>query len=59
MTKITYKGGQYDADVAINLMDDEIRETLHDAQDWASEQDFFDAYVKAHAEKYGEDFVIN
>lgn len=59
MTKITYKGHQYDADAAINLMDDEIREKLHSARDWKSEQEFFDAYVKAHAETYCKDFVIN
>ena len=59
MTKITYKGHQYDADAAINLMDDEIREKLHSARDWESKQEFFDAYVKLHAEKYGEEFAIN
>jgi hypothetical protein len=59
MTKIIYKGHQYDADAAANLMDDEIREKLHSARDWESEQELFDAYVEAHAQKYGEEFVIN
>lgn len=38
-------------------MDDGIRETLHSAQDWDSEQEFVDAYVAAHAEAYGENFT--
>jgi hypothetical protein len=56
---ITYNGKEFDADAAASLMDDELREELHSSKDWASEQEFFDAYVAAHAAKFGEDFVIN
>jgi hypothetical protein len=58
MTKITHNGHQYDMDAAANLMDDEIREELH-ARGFDSEQAFFDAYCKRHAEVFGEEFVIN
>ncbi len=59
MTKITYNVQHHNAASAANLMDDEIREKLHADRDWTSEQEFFDAYVEAHAQKYGEDFAIN
>ena len=57
MSKITYNDHEYDMDAARNLMDDEICERIHGTVD--TDQEFFDAYVKAHAEKFGEEFVIN
>lgn len=46
-------------DVCVNLMDDEIREALHDRMAPCTEQEFLDAYVEAHAAKYdGEEFVV-
>ncbi len=44
-------------DVAVELMDDDIREDLH-AKGYDTNQAFFDAYCKAHAEKYEEDFEL-
>lgn len=59
MGKVIINGYSVDFDAAVNLMDDEIREALHSSQEWASEQDFADAYAAAHAEKYkGEEFVV-
>lgn len=58
MNKIQYNNHEYDFDAAVNLMDDDIREALHSRREWASDQDFFDAYVAAHAEKFGEDFAL-
>jgi len=55
--KITYNGQQYDMDAARNLMDDDICERIHGTVE--TDQDFFDAYVKEHAKKFGEAFVIN
>lgn len=57
MEKITYNGNTYDVRAARLLMDDELCEQIHGTVD--TEQEFFDAYVKAHAEKYGEEFAIN
>jgi hypothetical protein len=42
----------------VALMDDEIRESLHD-QAWESEQEFVDAYCEAHEAKYGQAFVVS
>lgn len=39
---------------AVELMDDEIREDLHDKLAPCSDQVFFTAYEKAHQEKFNE-----
>jgi hypothetical protein len=43
---------------AVNLMDDDIREELHAKLAPCTKQVFFDEYVKAHREKFNEDFVV-
>jgi hypothetical protein len=58
MPKVQIDGREFDADAVANLMDDELRERLHDGG-WVSEQEFVDAYRKAHAEKFGEEFRVN
>lgn len=59
MSKVIINGNRVDFDAAVNLMDDEICADLHSSQDWKSDQDFADAYVVAHAEKFnGEEFVV-
>lgn len=55
---VTYNNNQVDFEAAVNLMDDEIREALHAELAPCTEQEFFDAYCKAHEEKYGEEFAI-
>lgn len=44
---------------AVNLMDDDIREQLHDELAPCTPQVFFDAYVSAHEKKFGEDWVLD
>ena len=51
-------GDEVDFDLAVALMDDEIRERLHNELAPCSRQDFFDAYCDAHEEKYGEEFKL-
>ena len=56
-------GIDIDFDVAVNLMDDEIREQLHEelvmqSDEDCTEQKFFDEYCKAHKEKYGEEWEL-
>lgn len=56
-------GVDIDFDVAVNLMDDEIREQLHEelvmqSDEECTEQKFFDEYCKAHEEKYGEEWEL-
>jgi anti-CRISPR protein AcrIC5 len=57
MTKIIYQGHEFDFDAAVNLMDSEICEALSGTVE--TDQEFMDAYAKAHAEKFGEEFIIN
>lgn len=46
-------------DAAVELMDDDLREQLHMEMAPCTNQEFYDAYVKAHAAKYnGEKFQI-
>lgn len=60
MSEVTnINGAVVDYEAAVNLMDDDIREELHNSQEWQSEQEFFTAYEKAHAEKYGEEWEIS
>lgn len=57
MSKVILNNEEVDFDAVVNLMDDEIREELHSASEWKSEQAFIDAYVQAHAAKFdGEEF---
>lgn len=54
---VRLNGLEVDFDAAVNLMDDEIREQLHSKLAPCSDQDFIDAYVEAHAQKFdGEEF---
>jgi hypothetical protein len=55
---VTLQNQEVDFDAAVALMDDEIRERLHAEMAPCSEQDFIDAYVKAHREKYEEEFTV-
>lgn len=47
-------GTEFDFDVTVNYMDDEIRERIHNELAPCTEQEFFDAYCKAD-----EDWVFN
>ena len=50
------KNGYYEA--AVNLMDDEIREELHNEMAPCTDLEFLEEYMKRHEEKYGEEFEI-
>ena len=41
------------------LMDDDIREELHAELAPCTEEEFLEAYEKAHFGKYGEEFIYN
>lgn len=52
-------GRTVDYAAAVELMDDDLREQLHMEMAPCSNQEFYGAYVKAHAAKYnGEKFQI-
>ena len=57
MKVINMNGTEIDFEVAVAMMDDEIRESICGTVD--TEQDFFTEYEKAHAEKYGEEWELS
>lgn len=59
MTKVMINGQQIDFDAAVMLMDDDLREQLHSELAPCTDQEFMDAYVKAHRDKYNDDFSVN
>ena len=60
MTTVTNTNGKaIDFEAAVNLMDDEIRETLANDGNERTEQEFFLAYEKAHEAKYGEEWELS
>lgn len=59
MVVINKEGTEINYDVAVELMDDDIREELHAELSPCSEQEFFTAYEKAHEEKFGEEWELS
>lgn len=51
-------GNNIDFDVTVMLMDDEIREELHLELAPCTDQEFYDAYVDRHEEKYNCEFEV-
>lgn len=56
--KVMLNGCEVDFKVCVNLMDDEIRESIHNDTAPCEDQKFLDKYVARHLEKYGEEFKI-
>lgn len=56
MTVRNFYGVEINFEVAVNLMDEEIREELHGEYD--NEQEFFNAYCKKYEEEFGEEFEL-
>lgn len=57
-SKVLLNGYEVDFDAVVNMMDDEIREELHNKLAPCTDQEFVDAYIEAHEAKYGEQFEI-
>lgn len=57
--KITIENQSFDFDAVANLMDDDLREQLHETITPCVEQVFVDAYCQAHIAKFGNKFTIN
>ena len=61
-SKITLNGKERDFDAVVNMMDDELREMLHQKitseQLACTNQQFVDRYTYLHYNKYGEEFCI-
>ena len=58
-TVINTNGKEIDFEAAVNLMDDEIRETLANDGKERTEQEFFSDYEIAHESKYGEEWELS
>ena len=56
--KVLLNGNLVDFDAAVNMMDDEIRENLHNELAPRTDQEFMDAYAEAHEAKFNERFEI-
>ena len=56
---INLNGTEINFDAAVQMMDDDIREELHADLAPCSDQEFFSAYEKAHAEKFGEEWELS
>lgn len=52
-------GRPIEFDVLVNLMDDDLREQLHADLAPCTEQEFLDAYCKAHYKHFGTPFTVN
>ena len=50
-------GNEIDFEAAVNLMDDDLREQASWWKVPCTEQEFLEAYVQLHEEKYGEHFA--
>ena len=59
MMVINMNGTEINYEAAVELMDDEICESLNFEIAPCTEQEFFTAYEKAHAEKYGEEWELS
>ena len=58
MTKVTLNGHGVHYAACVELMDDELREHLHDTTFDSSEQAFLEAYCALHFLKFGEEFHL-
>ena len=56
---INTNGTTIDFETAVYMMDDELRESIHAELSPCTEQEFFTAYEKAHADKYGEEWELS
>ena len=55
---INQDGKLIDFDAAVQLMDDDIRERLHEEMAPCTPQEFYSAYVEAHEIEHHENFTI-
>lgn len=51
-------GIEFNYDVAVSYMDDELREYIYNEMETDTEQEFFDKYVELHYEKFGEEWEL-
>lgn len=52
-------GVEFERDVAVSYMDDELREYIHNEMETDTEQEFFNKYAELHYEKFGEEWELS
>lgn len=57
-TKVLLNNELVDFEAAVMLMDDDLREEIHEDMAPCGEQEFLDEYIRRHAKKFGEEFAI-
>lgn len=58
MTVKNFGDVEIDYDVAVNLMDDDLREEIHADLSPCTEQEFFNEYARRHEIKFGEEWEL-
>lgn len=56
---VVIDGKLVDPDAAVNLMDDSLRERLHQEMAPCTDQEFIEAYCRAHKKEFNETFQVN
>jgi hypothetical protein len=59
MSVVNKNGVMHDFCAAVLLMDDALREEIHNAIVPCSDQEFFEAYEDAHQQKFGEEWELS
>jgi hypothetical protein len=62
LTKVIVNEQEFDLYAVVNLMDNDLRNQLHDkfeSDRSTTPQQFVDDYCVMHAEKFGDQFVVN
>lgn len=54
--KVRIYNDKVEFNTLVELMDDEIREKIHDEKAPCTEQEFIDRYIEEHEKKYGKKF---
>lgn len=57
MADITFNGMTMEFSVVENMMDADVKSEIEGANSFFTEQAFLDAYMLAHKEKFGENFL--
>ena len=45
-------------EVAVNLMDDDLREAIHSEIAPCTDEEFLEKYMEEHEKKFGENFTV-
>lgn len=49
---------EVDYDACVNMMDDDLREQIHEEMAPCTDQEFLNRYCQLHEKKFGEEFRI-